>query len=71
MAEDICECPKCGRQHRNLGFGKPPGNRRPVHLYREGDHIVVAVEEAGEWRPVIRERADGEFSHIWEDSNGL
>jgi hypothetical protein len=22
--DDICECPKCGRQHRNLGFGKPP-----------------------------------------------
>jgi hypothetical protein len=31
---------------------------------------VVAVEEAGKWRPVIRERADGEFSHIWEDTEG-
>lgn len=24
MTDDICECPKCGRQHRSLGFGPPP-----------------------------------------------
>jgi len=24
MTDNICECPKCGRQHRDLGFGQPP-----------------------------------------------
>jgi hypothetical protein len=23
----VCECPKCGRMHRDLGFGKPPSGR--------------------------------------------
>lgn len=22
--QPICECPKCGRAHKNLGFGPPP-----------------------------------------------
>lgn len=22
--DDLCQCPSCGRMHRNLGFGKPP-----------------------------------------------
>lgn len=30
MSEDICECPKCGRQHRNLGFGKPPSVMKQI-----------------------------------------
>lgn len=25
MADDTCQCPKCGRLHRDLGFGAPPG----------------------------------------------
>lgn len=40
---------------------------RPVWLRREGDHAIVLVEVDGEWREVIRERYDGQFSHIWED----
>jgi NTP pyrophosphatase (non-canonical NTP hydrolase) len=46
--------------------------RRAVWLRREGDHVVVLVEECGEFREVIREY-DGDpslhtpFSHIWED----
>ena len=24
MDDSICECPKCGRAHRDLGFGAPP-----------------------------------------------
>lgn len=24
MAEDLCQCPDCGRMHEHLGFGKPP-----------------------------------------------
>ena len=65
MTDDLCQCPKCGKMHRNLGFGKPPSSRRPIHLKREGSHIVVAVKENGQWRDVIRERADAPFSHIW------
>ena len=46
--------------------------RRPVWLRREGDHVVVLVEDDGKWREIIREY-DGDqynrtpFSHIWED----
>lgn len=28
--DDTCECPKCGRMHRSLGFGKPPSHIRDV-----------------------------------------
>ena len=39
----------------------------PIHLYREGRDVVVAVQSAGgEWVEVIRERADDNYSHIVE-----
>jgi len=41
-----------------------------VHLYKTGDHTVVAVEIGGTWIEVIRERSDGAFSHIVE-TNGM
>jgi hypothetical protein len=37
-----------------------------IHLYREGDHAIVAVEIEGKWVPVIREFIDSPFSHIVE-----
>jgi hypothetical protein len=46
--------------------------RRPVWLRREGDYVVVLIEENGKFREIIREY-DGDpnlhtpFSHIWED----
>src|SRR6266705_5092199 len=30
--DDVCQCPKCGRMHRNLGFGRPPRSHVPVTL---------------------------------------
>lgn len=44
-----------------------PPDRRPIWVRREGDYVVVLIEENGEWREVIRDVADGPFSHIWED----
>jgi hypothetical protein len=47
-------------------------SRRPIWLRREGNYVVVLIEENGEFREVIREY-DGDsynrapFSHIWED----
>ncbi len=37
-----------------------------VHLVRIGDDVIVSVEIDGYWLEVIRERADGAFSHIVE-----
>lgn len=75
MSDDLCQCPKCGRMHRDLGFGKPPAaiSRDTVavsgiHLFRVGEHVVVSVEINGQWVEVIRERHDGAFSHIVEPS---
>ena len=40
-----------------------------IHLYLEGKDVVVAVEATkGQWVEVIRERADGCYSHIVEPS---
>ncbi len=40
-----------------------------IHLYLDGKDVVVAVEATkGEWVVVIRERADGCYSHIVEPS---
>lgn len=37
-------------------------------LRREGDHVVVLVEQSGAWVEVIREHFAGPFSHIIEPS---
>lgn len=37
-----------------------------IWLRREGKHAVVLVELNGEWVEVIRDLADGPFSHIKE-----
>lgn len=37
-----------------------------VWLRRAGRKIIVAVEVAGQWRDVIVESSDAEFSHIAE-----
>ena len=38
-----------------------------IRLHREGDHAIVSVEaRPGKWVEVIRELADGNFSHIVE-----
>jgi len=54
MSDDICECPKCGRQHRDLGFGKPPSIMEQIaHDIREGT-FPKKSEATSEWqkRPV-------------------
>ena len=42
--------------------------RRPVWLRTEDNHIVVLIQVDGIWEEIIRERIDGEISHIWEDN---
>lgn len=37
-----------------------------IHLYRNGDYAIVAVEIDGRWIEVIREFIDSNFSHIVE-----
>ena len=37
-----------------------------IHLARNGDHAIVAIEVEGRWIEVIREFAEGPFSHIVE-----
>ncbi len=37
-----------------------------IHLHKDGEYTVVKAEIGGEWIEVIRERSDGEFSHIVE-----
>jgi hypothetical protein len=40
-----------------------------IHLYLDGGDVVVSVEaRKGQWVEVIRERADGCYSHIVEPS---
>jgi hypothetical protein len=42
MSADLCQCPMCGRMHKNLGFGKPPASsERTVHLIHEGKLVEV------------------------------
>jgi len=56
---DLCECPRCGRMHKSLGFGEPPHIRDEIAELRaqlreniEQTHIaqqemyVVARDEA-------------------------
>jgi hypothetical protein len=38
-----------------------------VWLRRVGQDLLVLIEVEGEWRPVIRELADGKISHIVEE----
>jgi hypothetical protein len=48
--------------------------RRPVWLRREGDYVVVLIEENGEFREVIRAydpEGKTPFSHIWEDQREM
>jgi len=43
----------------------------PIRLRRDGDHAVVEIDTGvsdSPWVEVIRERADGAFSHIVEPS---
>jgi hypothetical protein len=47
MSDDICECPKCGRLHRNLGFGSPPGSRAEVIEVRTLDEMDAAINKPG------------------------
>lgn len=39
-----------------------------IWLVRIGDHVEVRIEQGKKWTTVIRERADGSFSHIVEAS---
>jgi hypothetical protein len=39
-----------------------------IHLYRDGDYVVVSVEVEKHWVPVIREFIGSPFSHIVEPS---
>lgn len=38
-----------------------------IHLVRLGHHVVVKAEIEGRWVTVIKEHADGAFSHIVEE----
>lgn len=73
MTDAICQCPRCGRMHRDLGFGKPPSaiSRDTIaisgiHLMRHGDRVIVAAEIEGRWIEVIRELHESNFGHIVE-----
>jgi hypothetical protein len=74
MASDDCPSVSERAARREWGAAKPPHDpREPVpitglHLYRDGDYAVVAIEYGGRWVVVIRERCDGIFSHIVEPS---
>jgi hypothetical protein len=39
-----------------------------IHLYRDGDHAVVAIEVDRQWVILIKEYIDSPFSHIIEPS---
>jgi hypothetical protein len=41
-----------------------------IHLCKSGEHTIVLAEIGGTWIEIIRERSDGEFSHIVE-SDGM
>jgi hypothetical protein len=42
-----------------------------IWLRRDGEHVAVLIDVCGIWIEVIRERADGAFSHIVEPSGIL
>ena len=42
-------------------------NISAIHLVRIGDYVYVKAEIEGRWVTVIREHADGSFSHIVEE----
>lgn len=53
----------------NTTFQQP---RRPVWLYREGKYVVVAIEENGQWREIIRELHDTDvFPHLGGSNDSL
>lgn len=44
---------------KRVGYG-------PIFLRRQGDRVLVQIEFGGEWRTVISEVWDSNFSHIVE-----
>ena len=59
------------RTHAHAGAAKEEERMRmrAIHLYRQGDYTIVAVEaRKGVWVEVIREPYDNAFSHIVEPS---
>lgn len=47
-------------------MAKQPISITGLWLRREGQHAVVLAEMGGEWIEVIRDLAEGPFSHIAE-----
>ncbi|MDE2021157.1 MAG: hypothetical protein KGJ13_12545 [Patescibacteria group bacterium] len=48
-----CQCPKCGRLHKNLGAGKPPASISGASEYDLGIH---SNPDAMAWVKFFRER---------------
>lgn len=44
MADDLCQCPKCGRLHRDLGFGKPPSVEPPREMVRLARNAILKTD---------------------------
>lgn len=57
-SDDLCQCPKCGRMHRNLGFGKPPETVAAEALAEEHYQAAMAMSEKHRklWVEACRER---------------
>lgn len=39
--DDLCQCPNCGRMHKNLGFGKPPAAPQDHNTFVREAMLVV------------------------------
>ena len=67
MSDDLCQCPPCGRTHRNLGFGKPPEAIAGPSLLRPAE----AIAPAGPQQESLHESvARGLFGHSWRYRRG-
>lgn len=53
MNDEECQCPRCGRLHKNLGFGTPPASIRDQKSALPSDEVERVA------------RADYEAAHEW------
>lgn len=66
MTDDLCQCPKCGRMHRDLGFGKPPEIIAGPDPERLICRVLSDCRAAGELTEEVSAQMIGVFRRLLE-----
>ena len=65
-ADNLCQCPTCGRMHKNLGFGKPPEAIAGPSLLRPAEAIAPAGPEQASLYDSVARALFGPRNHVWD-----